>query len=113
MDLVDSDEEEMEATMDEEAGLTDGESSEESSIASSEAWDDLDDDDDGDEIDEDSSTNATMRKLFRVMQKNPNPSRAVAEDPAGIEAEFMSFLDREKARSKSHILRYRTKTNNS
>ncbi|TVY87687.1 hypothetical protein LAWI1_G006032 [Lachnellula willkommii] len=98
MDLVDSDDEEMLPMHVEEQGLTDGESSEESSIASSEAWDDLDDDDDEDEIDEDPSRNATMQKLFRVMQKNPNPKKEVASDSAGIEAEFMTFMDREKAR---------------
>ncbi|TVY41459.1 hypothetical protein LOCC1_G005137, partial [Lachnellula occidentalis] len=98
MDLVDSDDEEIDTTMLEEQGLTDGESSEESSIASSEAWDDPDDDDDGDEIDEDPSRDSTMQKLFRVMQKNPDPRRAAAEDPAGMKADFMSFMEREKAR---------------
>jgi len=34
------------------------------------------------------------------MNKTPDPRKAYATDPAGMEAEFMTFLDREKARSK-------------
>ena len=61
----------------------------------------MDEGDDEDEIVEDPSRDATMQKLFRVMQKTPDPRKAYATDSRSMEAEFMTFLDPEKARSKS------------
>lgn len=95
MDLVDSDDEENPSDL-EEQDLTDDESSEESAFDSDEeGWSDIEENDE----DEISGDPETFQKLLSIMAKTPDRKKGPATDPAGMQAEFFTYLGRSKARS--------------